>query len=247
MWDDARQLNATAATLAAIAIVALAWGALSWLARQPMFDIREVVVSSPLGRAGAAELEAVIRSELRGTFFTLNLDRARASIGKVAWVRSVSLRRQWPRRVDIDITEHEPLARWNDRMLVDVEGDVFAADYGGELPRFEGPDGHAAAVAARYREWTATLAPLGLSLSDVKLTARGSWHVRAVGGATPLDIELGRDEPTARLARFAAVFGRTIGALGRNGTTIAQVDLRYRNGFAVRVPGFRERPAKKAA
>ncbi len=247
MWDSARQLNATAATLAALAIVALAWGALSWLVRQPVFDVREVVVVTPLTRADAAQLEAVIRGELRGTFFTMNLDRAKATIGRVAWVRSVSLRRQWPRRLEVDIDEHVPLARWNDGMLVDVGGDVFAADFAGELPRFEGPEGRAAEVAARFREWRGTLAPLGLSPAEVKLSARGSWRVRAVGGAAPLDIELGRDDPSARLARFAAVFARTLGVLGRNGTAVEQVDLRYRNGFAARVPGFKERPAKKAA
>jgi len=247
MWDDTQQLNATAATLAVLAAAAIAWGALTWIARQPALELREVVVRKPLERANAAHVEAVIRDELAGTFFTMNLDRARASIAKVAWVRSVSLRRQWPRRLEIDIDEHAPLARWNDGALVDVQGDVFIADYAGELPRFEGPDGRAAEVANRYREWMATLAPLGLSLAEVRLSARGGWRVRAIGGAAPLDIELGRDDPSARLARFAGAFARTIGALGRAGTPIAQVDLRYRNGFTARVPGFRERAPKKAA
>ncbi len=35
--------------------------------------------------------------------------------------------------------------------------------------------------------------------------------------------------------------------LARSGTPIEYVDLRYRNGFAARVPGFKERPPKKAA
>jgi cell division protein FtsQ len=62
----------------------------------------------------------------------------------------------------------------------------------------------------------------------------------------PLDIELGRDEPGERLARFVAVYGRTIQTLAKAGTRIDRVDMRYRNGFAARVPGFRGRPAKKA-
>jgi hypothetical protein len=41
------------------------------------------------------------------------------------------------------------------------------------------------------------------------------------------------------------VYERTIGTLGRAGTRIEHVDLRYRNGFAARVPGFRERTQKK--
>ena len=43
-----------------------------------------------------------------------------------------------------------------------------------------------------------------------------------------------------------AAYGRTIGALARSGTRVGEVDLRYRNGFAARVPGFREKPAKRA-
>ena len=66
------------------------------------------------------------------------------------------------------------------------------------------------------------------------------------GPSGPLDIELGRDEAGERLARFIAVYGRTIGTLARAGTRIDRVDLRYRNGFAARVPEFHERPAKKA-
>jgi cell division septal protein FtsQ len=62
-----------------------------------------------------------------------------------------------------------------------------------------------------------------------------------------LTLELGRDEPDARLARFVAVHGRTLGALARAGTRIEAVDLRYRNGFAARIPGFREKSAKPAA
>jgi cell division protein FtsQ len=247
MWDDVHQLNATAATLALLAAAAIAWAALSWIARQPALEFRDVVVRKPLERASAAHLEAVIRDELAGTFFTMDLDRARASIAKVAWVRAVSLRRQWPRRLEIDVEEHVPFARWNDGALVNVQGEVFAAHYAGELPSFAGPEGRAAEIAARYREWTATLAPLGLSVAQVRLSPRGGWHVRAIGAAAPIDIELGRDDPSARLERFAAAFARTVGALARAGTSIAQVDLRYRNGFAARVPQFRERPPKKAA
>ncbi|MFI4925880.1 MAG: hypothetical protein ACHQJ7_12155, partial [Vicinamibacteria bacterium] len=70
--------------------------------------------------------------------------------------------------------------------------------------------------------------------------------LKATSAGAPLAIELGRDEPDARLARFVAAYGRTVGALARSGTRIGEVDLRYRNGFAARVPGFREKPARRA-
>lgn len=245
MWDDARQLNATAMVLAVLATLALGWSVLQWVARQQAFAFREVVVTSPLHHVNGAHLEAVIRSELSGTFFSMNLDRARTSLARVPWVRNVALRRQWPQRLEIAIEEHEALARWNATQLVNVQGEVFSATYRGELPRFEGPDGSAFEVAKRFREWNAAIAPLRMQVNGVRLSARGGWHLDAATQAGPLAIELGRDDPAGRLDRFVASYPRTVGLLARTGTPIEQVDLRYRSGFAARVPGFREGPRKK--
>ena len=247
MWDDPRQLNATAAGLLVLAVAALLWSALSWLVRQPAFAFREAAIRAPLMRANPAHIEAVIRDELQGTFFTMDLDRGREALARVPWVRKVALRRQWPRTLEVTIEEHVPLARWNDVALVNTQGGLFTADYNGELPQFSGPDARAVDVAGRYREWTEVLSPLGLALHELHLSPRGGWHLRAVGDAGPLAIELGRDEPAARLARFVAAYGRTVAALARGGTRIDHVDLRYHNGFAARVPGFKERLPKRAA
>ncbi|MET0682245.1 MAG: cell division protein FtsQ/DivIB [Casimicrobiaceae bacterium] len=247
MWDDARQLNFAAGALALVAVLAVVWAALAWALRQPPFAFREVIVHGPLERASAAYVEAAIREELTGTFFTMNLDRARNTLTRVPWVRNVALRREWPQRLEVTIEEHAPVARWNDAGLVNTQGEVFVANYNGELPQFDGPDGSAAQVAARYREWSEALAPLALTLERVRLSPRGGWRLAARGGSGALAIDLGRDEPTARLASFVGVYERTINALARAGTRVEHVDLRYRNGFAARVPGFQERAPKKKA
>ncbi len=242
-----RQLNTVAAVLATVATILLGWGALDWTARRPAFEIREVVVQTPLARVNAAHLEAVIRDEIKGTFFTMNLDRGRTALARVPWVRSVALRRQWPHRLEVTVEEHVPLARWNDVALVNTEGEVFTASFKDALPRFAGPEGTAAEVTRRYREWGSALRPLTLVVDEVRLTPRGAWHLGLAANGAAMGLELGRDDPGAALARFVDSYDRTIGALARAGTRVEQVDLRYRNGFAAKVPGFRERPAKKAA
>ena len=245
MWDDARQMNAISAVLALFAAVALIWAGMSWVLRQPAFAFHDVVIVTPPERASVAHLEAAVREELTGTFFTMNLDRARGAFARVPWVRNVAVRRQWPQRLEVTIEEHVPLARWNEGELVNTHGEVFAADYNDVLPQFEGPDGRSAQVAERYGEWKETLSQLGLALDSVRLSPRGGWHLAARSAVGPLAIELGREDPTARLEHFATAYGRTIDTLGRSGTRIEHVDLRYRNGFAARVPGFKERPPKK--
>ncbi|MFO1413089.1 MAG: cell division protein FtsQ/DivIB [Burkholderiales bacterium] len=247
MWDDAKQMNALAITLATITVVCLAWAAVAYVVRLPAFEFNEVVVATPLNRANGAQLEAVIRDELTGTFFTMDLTRARATLRNVPWVRDVGLRRQWPHRLVVTVEEFEPLARWNEGSLVSRQAEVFAAESAAELPQFEGPEGRATEVAARYAAWSEVLQPLNLTLTRVRMSARGGWQLKAKGPDGPLTIELGRDEPDARLARFVAAHGRTLAPLAKSGTRVETVDLRYRNGFAVRVPGFREKNAKPAA
>jgi len=245
MWDDARQLNSIAVTLGVIAVALLAWAVVGWVTRLPAFAFRDVVVTTPLTRASGAHLESVIRSELSGTFFTMDLDRARAALARVPWVGAVTLRRQWPRRLEIEVDEHEPFARWNDGSLVDARGQVFVADFAGELPELNGPDGQAASMVERYRDWAGQLAPFALHLTALNLSARGGWQLRANDGAGALTLDIGRDDVAGRLSRFLAVYGRTVGLLVRSGTHVDHVDLRYRNGFAARLPEFREKPARK--
>jgi len=247
MWDDAKQMDALAITLTAITVLCLAWVAVAWVVRQPVFAFREVVVTAPLGRASGAHLEAVIREELAGTFFTMDLERARIALANVPWIRSVALRRQWPHRLEVTVDEHDPLARWNEGSLVNTRDEVFTAPLNAELPQFEGPDGRADEVAAHYRAWSEVLRPLGLTVTQVRLSPRGAWQLATTGPGGSLALELGREEPDARLARFVAVHGRTVGALTRAGTRVEAVDLRYRNGFAARLPGFREKGAKPGA
>ena len=247
MWDDARQLNAIAVTLTVIAGAFLAWAVVGWVTRLSAFEYREVVVMTPLARTSGAHVEAVIRGELRGTFFTMDLDAARASLGRVPWVRAVALRRQWPRRLEIEVDEHDPLARWNDKALVNTRGEVFVANWAGELPEFSGPEGQSALMTERFREWSGVLLPLALRLRALSLSARGGWQLRAADDNGALTLDVGRDDVTGRLSRFINVYARTVGVLARTGKRVDHVDLRFRNGFAARMPGFREKSPRRTS
>src|SRR5438128_1330807 len=134
MWDNPRQLNILSLVLTALALALLAWGVIAWAVRQPVFAIRIVGIDGSLARTSPAHLQAVIREEISGTFFTLRLADARASLLRVPWVRTIGLRREWPNALQITVGEHEPLARWNETALVDRQGEVFSAGHHRELP-----------------------------------------------------------------------------------------------------------------
>jgi cell division protein FtsQ len=179
---------------------------------------------------------------VRGTFFTVDLERVRASLEKLPWVREARVERRWPDTLVVSLNEHVPLARWNDDALVNAEGEVFVAAVADKLPRLSGPDDTSAEVVAAYRRHQAVLAPLGMHIEELRLSPRRAWRLRLDNG---MQLALGRDQTDARLARFAALYPHQFGPrTAPDGTEIAAVapatvDLRYPDGFAVRMPDNR--------
>ncbi|RPI48032.1 MAG: FtsQ-type POTRA domain-containing protein [Betaproteobacteria bacterium] len=239
MWDKPELLNAIANTLFGLAFLLVLYASFVFVVHLPVFPLREVRVATDPKFVQRSEIEAVVKRELRGTFFTLDLARARRGFETIAWVRKADLRRQWPDRIELRIEEHVPLARWGTMALVNAQGEVFAATYGGRLPVFNGPEGAAAEMAIQYAYFRKSLEPIGRVPVQVNVSARRAWSLRIEGGMT---LELGRNDLESRLARFVQNYEHAATTLGRR---IDYVDLRYANGFAVRVPELARAEAKE--
>jgi cell division protein FtsQ len=86
----------------------------------------------------------------------------------------------------------------------------------------------------RYLAFRELVAPLGTEPTHVTLSARYAWQLRLANGIV---LDLGRDQARQsleeRLARFVAAYPRAAGHLNQR---IGHVDLRYPNGFSIRLP-----------
>ena len=241
MWDRPDLLNRVANLLFAFAGLLVAYGLVWFVVHQPVFALRHVDITGETRHVTQAQVETIARKELKGTFFTLNLPHLRQAFEKLPWVREVRLRRRWPDRLEVSVVEHVPLARWGTAALVNTQGEVFQATYDGKLPVFVGAPGTAKEIAIQYEFFRRHLAAIGAKPATVQMTARRAWRVKLEGGPT---LELGREDVEARLTRYIGAHERTVGALNRR---IEYVDLRYANGFAVRIPELKGEPLPGAA
>jgi len=237
MWDEPRTLNAVANALFVLAFALLAYAAGAVFAHSQAFLLRVIRVEGDLAHVSRGQIVDALQGRVRGTFFTVDLEAMRSMFEGIPWVRRAEVRRHWPDRLDVRLEEHVALARWgqeSDGRLVDTFGDVFSGNSDAELPVLAGPVGSEHEIARRYAQFRTLLAPLALEPRAVTLSQRRSWQLRLSNG---LAVQLGRDsekDPAQeRFARFVDLYPQTLGRLGRQ---FEYVDLRYRSGFALRVP-----------
>jgi cell division protein FtsQ len=239
MWDKPELMNPIANVLYALAFLLALYAAFAVAVRLPLFPLKEIQLLSAPSHAARADITRVLQHELRGNFFTVDLAKVRKALEAVPWVRKVDVRRQWPDRLVVRIEEHVPLARWGSVGLVNTQGEVFAASYEGPLPVFIGPAGSSKEMAIQYAYFKKSLAPIGREPVQLSVTVRRAWTLRLDSGTT---LELGRADLEDRLARFVHNYARAQALLGRR---MDHVDLRYPNGFAVRVPEIVRAEAKE--
>lgn len=241
LWDRPQMLNLIADFLLVSASAMLAYCAVMVVLRLPVFPLHDLVVVTPLGQTTEAQLQYAARNSLAGNFFTVNLDKVRTSFEKLPWVRHAQVRRRWPATLELTLEEHKPVAYWRttdsaEVRLVNAAGEVFTAASNARLPEFQGPEGTAPLLLARYQEFLDTLRPAQRVVVRLSLSDRQAWHMKLDDG---LVINLGREQVrrplNARLARFMAVRSQAMeGAVAKFGGQPMVADLRYPNGFVLK-------------
>ena len=248
---DIRLMNTVANVLWVGFGIALIAVVMAWVARLPLFAIHAVIVDGDVTRNSVTTIRANAAPRLAGTFFTLDLDRAKQAFEAVPWVREAIVRRVWPNRIAVHLEEHHPAAFWGDDKLVNTEGEVFEANLGDveddNLPTLSGPDGSSQSMLSLYRRVEPVLEKLDTRIDTLNLSGRGSYQAELDNGAT---IEIGRgteDELVARTQRFVRTLGEVTTHYGRS---LQYADLRHADGYAVRLKGITTttdaQPAKPA-
>ena len=229
MWNNARALNRISGAIFVVTVLVLV-GGVAWRAAQiDTFAVRQIDVVGDITHVTREQVETIVFSELEGTFFTVDLGGAQAAFEKLPWVRRVDVRRRWPNRLEFAVEEHREFARWGNSALVNQHGEVFEGASNNRLPLFEGPEGSCTEVTRNYMQFNEALGRIGRRVETVRVSERRAWRLRLDDGTV---IELGRDGVIARLSTYVAAYGRSVARL-KGGARY--VDLRYANGFTVRV------------
>lgn len=178
-------------------------------------DIREVILKM---------------GELKG-FFGQDIDAVREQIESMPWIKGVVVRKIWPDRLSVVVTEHSPVAVWNQHNYLSSEGVVFQLPSdklkNANLPRLSGPDYRSEAVLTAWHQIYKELKAKGMTLKSVAIDERGSWEIVLDNNIT---LKLGRGEWKSKIERFVTIYSQIEVPENKQ---IDYVDLRYKVGAAV--------------
>lgn len=229
----------------ALVLCALAGGTAygyHYLSQPGRLPLRVIEVSGDLNRLHPGEIQDTVVNAIDGGFFSCDMHRLRQAVLSMPWVADVSIRRIWPDRLSMVVSEKVPLARWGDDALVSIDASVFRPqsieEFGG-LVRLTGPEGSQQRVVAFFQAVMTAALSRELLIREVELDQRRHWWLRFDGDLT---VSLGRENVNRRLGEFFRVYPR----LAEHSTRRPErIDMRYEHGFAVRwkEPADEERAA----
>ncbi|MGD8588216.1 MAG: cell division protein FtsQ/DivIB [Chromatiales bacterium] len=226
LWDFL-QLWGLGLMLVSGTMLAVTWG-LQQLRDPQVLPVRVVGIEGEMRFLERERLEQAVIQAVKGSFFSVDLDRIRTEVADLPWVDGVTVRRVWPDTLRVRVLEQQPLAHWGKEALLNQRGEIFRPQ---PLPAFpqlavlEGEAEDALSISREFQRIDTLLQTVGLEMSRVKVDARQAWQLHTRDG---LEINLGRKQILPRLARFVRLYPQ----LEQSQARLKRVDLRYTNGFS---------------
>lgn len=192
--------------------------------------IATVQIEGALRFVSGEDIKEAVSRFASESLVAIDLDLLKKELEAQPWIAQVAVRREWPDRLVIQVDEEQPIARWNERHLLNQQGQIFSPENPMielQLPRLTGPEQSEQTVMLQYLQFNQLLYPLGVRIRDLALNDRGAWTMTLTNGA---EVRLGRDRVIERLRRLIVFLESEH---GKQITNIGSIDLRYRNGIAV--------------
>ena len=196
------------------------------------FPINEIGIKGEYGNVNKSQIDLIKNKFIRKNFFGLSLEETREAFKKLPWVRDVSIRRDWNKSgLIVEIESHKPIARWGNRGLVNTFGEIFHAAYDDKLPLFLGPDEFVEEMTVKYRQMNKILEKELMQIGTISLSNRLSWEIYTNNN---MRFFLGKEKDSNIVKRLNILIENYQIILSKSKSRIEYVDLRYKDGFAVK-------------
>ncbi len=216
--------------LISIIFVLFIWGGLL-LMNPGTLPIKNVRVEGEFRQLSPETLQTTVSTVVRGGFFNVNVEAIQEKLFQNPWVHMVTVSRNWPDGLSVQVTEQTAIARWGRQGLINPNAEFFSPGkdtHPENLPILMGPENTYTLLLERYNQIRDVLLKSKLEVSSLTLNNRRSWKFELVNGPS---IILGKRDFTNRVDRVAK---HVTLKLKDKLEQIKLIDMRYTNGFAVK-------------
>jgi cell division protein FtsQ len=231
-----------------IAAGELGFNALREVANVP---IKKVTVNGDFRFLDKAAIEQIMLPHLGTGYFMVDLAGIRDDLRRLPMVHEVTVRRAWPDRLMVFITEQVPVLRFGEDAYLNPYAEVFRPAEvlpGLDLPLVHGPDGSEELLLRTFDAFSELLEPAGLRIARLVLDGKHAWRLTLGNG---VEVLLGRRDVENKARTAARLLG---GEWAAERDRVERLDMRYSNGVAVawrgdppKVPGSGGAAARTAA
>jgi|TARA_B110001454_G_scaffold208654_1_gene221376 cell division protein FtsQ len=196
------------------------------------FPINEIGIKGEYENVNKSQVDLIKNKYIKKNFFAVNLEETREAFKKLPWIRDVSIRRDWNKfGLLVEIESHKPIARWSSRGLVNSYGEIFHAAYEDNLPLFVGPDEFVEEMSVKYYQINKILEKELMQIGTISLSNRLSWEIYTNNN---MRFFLGKENGNNIVKKLNALIENYQFILSESKSRIEYVDLRYKDGFAVK-------------
>lgn len=210
-------------------LLPIAFGGYSLSRMDELLPIRTIQLSGTFENLSQGEIESALQQYIGQGFFSLDIHQLQRVLHQKSWTDSVSVRRVWPDKLRVTITEKKPVARWDERHLLSDSASVYLADTAAfaHLPLVHAASHQPEWALRQFYSLEARFDSVDERLVALRVDSRGALDVELING---LQIKLGRSDIDRKIDRLVNIYLQQI--LPRR-EQIQRLDLRYSNGFAV--------------
>lgn len=193
-----------------------------------LMPVNNIVLATPLVYQDEVQLMSTVDVYKNSSLLWLDVSELASTVEALPWIRSAAVQKQWPASLKVTVTEHEPVAVWNQSTVLNSDGLPLERPVAQmSLAELSGPAGKPEMVMTQYLQFGQIFQEEGYRVTAVDLKARGAWTITLNLG---VKIRLGEKDVLKRSRRVVKV----LNSLSADVEQIELIDARYPNGAAIR-------------
>ena len=203
-----------------------------WATQPQTFPVKSVLVVGQLHFVSEEKVSSIVMPYVSKGFFNVPVALIQHRLLQIPGVKKVDIGRRFPAQVTIHVIERTPVASYAKGGLISDNGILFKPHQVKEvsaLPTVDAPQSELLPAVKMYQSLSAVLAADKLAIAKLDLDKSGQWVIHLASG--PI-IYPGEEQVIPRVKNFVKAYNDLIEK--NKGKILQSVDLRYRQGFAVR-------------